>query len=674
MTWIGRKKLAFIPFRRPSFDEFPVPTDWPNEIRRRVLFDPDPTTETDRSLRTYIHTVSSGRADLDLDVREMVTVDRKDVPVDFLDQQLGSELRGEGFDAAAIVMLGKPPTGSADRLGFWARFDMSEGVGVWAMEFMHCLTGFADIYTLDGFADHPNDLRAFDEMACSCGTHPSAYTKRAVGWIDASTIAQHKDWTIEYDLHSVGLVQPPPAGRWAAVQIGSQVPYLLVEARQQTDQFDGGIPGQGVIIYRIQTSDPLGVFQENLVPAFLLTARIDENMKFIPTPLTPGESFAVDGGINVQVTRALVGGFSVRVATHLVDRSGQDGTPPADAPPTACVVPGLGVHDIAYRDASGHLHELWRDAQGSTGTTDVTAIAVGGAPTAVGAPFFYVDTNPNRNRLILLYRDGDGIVRSLYWSTGEVGADNLSGTAGAPAKADGDPVGYYVPGTDSHHISYRSSDGNLHELNAVGDTPVNYGGNVTGAISAPKAAGDPTAFANAAGLNLVVYRSKANGEILSVYWSEGPSGLDRLSVVAGTPPAAGDPFGYYTTYNDTVQIVYRAGDGHIYELYWAGNDTVTGWDITPPDAPPPAPPPTGNLAAYYSAGTNTKHVFYRSADSHLHEIWWVPGGGTPADVDLNDRFGAPLAWDRPAAFTIEGSNTQHVAYRGTDNHIYEVIW
>jgi hypothetical protein len=33
-----------------------------------------------------------------------------------------------------------------------------------------------------------------------------------------------------------------------------------------------------------------------------------------------------------------------------------------------------------------------------------------------------------------------------------------------------------------------------------------------------------------------------------------------------------------------------------------------------------------------------------------------------------------LAADRPTAFTVEGANTQHVAYRGTDNHIYEVFW
>jgi hypothetical protein len=325
---------------------------------------------------------------------------------------------------------------------------------------------------------------------------------------------------------------------------------------------------------------------------------------------------------------------------------------------------GLGVNNIAYRDTSGSLHELWRDAQGVTGTTNLTANA--GAPTAIGNPFAYVDTI--RNIEILLYRGSDGTVHSLYWSTGAVGHDNLSGTAGAP-KANGDAVGYYVPATDTHHVIYRTGDGNLHELNWTGLAPVNYGGNLTGTISAPHTAGDPTAFAGSAGYNLVIYRS-VNGHILSLYWADGPSGLDDLSGFAGTPLAAGDPFGYYTAHDDTHQVVYRGNDGHLYELYWPGVAPVTGWDITPPDAPPA----TGNLAAYYSAGTNTKHVFYRSADGRLHEIWWVPGGGTPAHVDLTAAYGAPLAADGPAAFTVEGPNTQHVTYRGADNQIYELLW
>ena len=96
---------------------------------------------------------------------------------------------------------------------------------------------------------------------------------------------------------------------------------------------------------------------------------------------------------------------------------------------------------------------------------------------------------------------------------------------------------------------------------------------------------------------------------------------------------------------------------------------VVGWNLT---AAAGAPGAVGTPAAYYSAGTHTKHVVYRAADGGLHEVWWVPGGGIPVHVDLTAAYGAPPAADDPAAFTVEGPNTQHVTYRGTDQHIYEV--
>jgi Transposase len=196
----------------------------------------------------------------------------------------------------------------------------------------------------------------------------------------------------------------------------------------------------------------------------------------------------------------------------------------------------------------------------------------------------------------------------------------------------------------------------------TGFAPVSYGGNLTWSISAPTAAGDPTAFCNAAGVNIVVYRSGDDSHILSLYWADGPSGLDNLSGVAGSPPAAGDPFAYYTAHDDTHQVVNRVDNGDLYELYWAGAAPVDYLNLS---AISGAPAASGNAAAYYSTGTNTKHVIYRSADSRLHEIWWVPGVGTPAYVDLTALAAAPPAADRPAAFTVEGPNSQHVAYRGS---------
>lgn len=362
--------------------------------------------------------------------------------------------------------------------------------------------------------------------------------------------------------------------------------------------------------------------------------------------------------------RRVVERRATRLGHRLIDRSAEFGTPPASGSPTGCVIPGLGVHNIAYRDPSGRLHELWRDARGVTGTTNLTANA--GAPGAVGNPFAFVNTRGNLQ--ILLYRGGDGTVRSLYWSTGAVGHDNLSGTAGAPAAA-GDPVGYYVHTADVHHVVYRGDDRHLHELSWVGAAPVVYGGNLTWTISAPRAAGDPSAFANAQGVNIVVYRSE-HSQILSVYWLDGPSGLDDLSGVAGTPEAAGDPVGYYTPHDDMHQVVYRAPDGHLWELFWSGAAAVAGRDLT---ALAQAPAAHGNPVAYYSPGTNTKHVVFRSADGRLHEIWWL-SGGTPSHADLTDAAAAPLAADDPAAFAVEGPATQHVVYRGYDHHIYEVSW
>ena len=305
MSWIGKKKIAFIPVHRPNANppDAPVPADWASDILRRVFFDPDTTTGIDRSLRTYIRTVSSGLADLDAVILPMQILNQQDVPVDALEQQFGNQLRSQGCNAAAIVMLGQPPTGTSQRGGFWARFDMSEHLGVWAMEFMHVLTNFDDLYPFGG------NMGGFDEMACNCGTHPSAYTKAAIGWLDASAIVMHTVPIGNYDLHAVGLPQPPPAGRFAAVRIGSQVPYLIVEARLRVDQFESpnqfepGIPSQGVIVYRVQTPDPHGSAQNGQAPVWLLT----------PLALTAGQVFTSDTGVNVRVQAALPGGFSIRI-------------------------------------------------------------------------------------------------------------------------------------------------------------------------------------------------------------------------------------------------------------------------------------------------------------------------------------------------------------------------
>ena len=140
MAWSGLKTLAYVPLTRSNVPSDVPPPDWANQIMQRVYDDIDLTTHVDRSLRAYIHTVSSGLADIQVDVRPQETIvgtgtGGTDVAPDALEARLGNQLRALGYDGAVIVMLGGPGGGSTT--GYWSRFCMSDNHGVWAGEIAH---------------------------------------------------------------------------------------------------------------------------------------------------------------------------------------------------------------------------------------------------------------------------------------------------------------------------------------------------------------------------------------------------------------------------------------------------------------------------------------------------------------------------------------------------------
>ena len=252
----SQRSWPFVPCIVPTPFHPILSPDWANDIRRRAVYDPDPQTGRDRSLRAYIHTVSSGRADLDAVVLPMEMIDQQNVPVDALDDRLGSRLRDQGFDAAAIVMPWAAPA-RARRCNAAASgpFVMLEGGRV-GHGIPHCLTAFDDLYPFGG------NMGTYDEMACSCGNAPVGLHQNAIGWLDDAAIFRHAGRVINHDLHPVSLIQPPASGQVAAVRIGNEVPYLMVEARRRVDPFDARITAEGVIVYRVQTTHPLGSAQK----------------------------------------------------------------------------------------------------------------------------------------------------------------------------------------------------------------------------------------------------------------------------------------------------------------------------------------------------------------------------------------------------------------------------
>lgn len=669
-SWVGRKRIAFVPLFRPrAAPPDQVPPDWEKAILRRVLYDPrSEAGGADRSLRSWVKAASSGLADLDAIVLPMQTLDQQVVEANALEGQLGAGLRAQGMDGAVLVMLGG--RGAGTNAGFWSRVVMAESNGVWLMEILHGLTNFKDLYHFANDSD-PADrsIDSFDQMSASSQTHPTAFTKNEFGWLDAGAIRAHNGASSTYDLQHLSLPLPPAAGRAAAVRIGDAVPYVIIESRKKTDAFEAGMPStndglergiasEGVIAYRVQTKNATVQAREgNRKPLFLMTQ----------TALQPGQSATLDNGTIVTVLSTLPDGVSIKVDDpnkHVIDRTATTGARPAAGPPCALVLPQHGIENVAYRDASGHLNEIWRDPQRS-GTSDLTALA--NATGARGNAFTYFD--PSGNQVILVFRGTDDRVRTLYWMFGPVGHDDLTGAINAP-RAAGDPAGWFSTHDGVHHVTYRSSDGHLHELWWQGQGGVGHG-DLTSVGRAVAAAGDPFPYYDPIRrTNIVAFRG-TDGRIRSVYWADGPVGQDDLSGTARTPTAAGDPFAWFTQADDTHRIVYRAGNGQLFELAWPNVAPVSGRNLTALSQSPAA---VGNVSGGYNPADNTHHVIYRSADRRLHELWHRPGEATVQHQDLTAAYGCPPAADRPVYYTTATAPHQHVAYRGTDGHIYEVLW
>jgi hypothetical protein len=350
-----------------------------------------------------------------------------------------------------------------------------------------------------------------------------------------------------------------------------------------------------------------------------------------------------------------------------VQRSLRHRPPKAAGVPCGILFAGLGIASVVYRDDKGPFHEP-RETPLASDARDLTELA-DNAIRADGDPTVYVDTTQGHE--VVLYRGKNGHVHSLYWAAGRVRRDELSATAGAPKVAPrARPVGF-VQRDGTNVAIYRAEHGHLQSLAWTGtNAPTTE--QLSGSAASPSALSDPAPFVNTrTGGNIVAYVG-SDRDIHSLHWSGvDPVAHENLSAVAGAPKAAGNPVAYYTAHDDMHQVIYRGEDKHVHELWWVGVDVVRHRDLTVEASG--SGPTASDPVAWFSAGARTKHVVYRSADGHLRDLSRGHDGRL-VQVDLTVEAVAPPAVDSPAAFTIEGPNTQHVVYRGSDGQIHEICW
>jgi hypothetical protein len=145
---------------------------------------------------------------------------------------------------------------------------------------------------------------------------------------------------------------------------------------------------------------------------------------------------------------------------------------------------------------------------------------------------------------------------------------------------------------------------------------------------------------------------------------------DLTSGAGGAQAAASDPAGYMFNAQNTQHVVYPGTDNRIHELWW----NSSGWhhnNLT--NVAGGAPAAASDPAGYMFNAQNTQHVVYRGTDNHIHELWWNSSGWHHNDL-TNAAGNAPAAAGDPAGYMFDAQGTQHVVYRGTDNHIHELWW
>ncbi len=327
--WNGPAKFLFIPLiveGRPGYN--PPPTDYEELIQRRLYFDPDPGTNEDRSLTSYISSISYGRASLDAVVSSPITLDNfgdEENPTllainaqpdahlyEYISVVYPPNNRGAGSGMAQPGQIQFSPPRTPNFTRARSRFRHDAPIGTWAMEVIHNVTEIGDYYN---GVSHPG---RFEEMADAAATHPCSYTKLEAGWLDREVVPWHGGGRRTYELHAIGLSHPPPDGRVAGirVQVLGSDRYFIIEARLKCDRWERGfsgsrgIPSEGVVVYEFAPeSDPWPKIDANgpWPPLELRT----------PTALTAGQSYHHQSSETfVNVRSATAGGFVVDLSTN----------------------------------------------------------------------------------------------------------------------------------------------------------------------------------------------------------------------------------------------------------------------------------------------------------------------------------------------------------------------
>jgi hypothetical protein len=312
--------------------------------------------------------------------------------------------------------------------------------------------------------------------------------------------------------------------------------------------------------------------------------------------------------------------------------------PKAAGNPMSYFVAGEKVGHVVYRGTDNQIHELYHGRDNDKWFTN-NLCTTANAPKAAGDPCGYAV--PDNNTQHVFYRGEDGSVNELFY-TQEGGAKgwqahNLTAEANAP-KAAGNPHAFLLPASwmrfskdrDRQHVLYRDTNGHVMELFFSTKDKKWVVGDLSKDTNAPMAAGDPCGyFLESTNTQHVVFRNN-DGNVCELFYSidarDAKWHLKDLTQEANAPKAVSDPFAYVRNDDKSEYVVYRSADGQVQELFFSPRQAK--WAHNNLSADTRAPKAIGRPAANLTPTPITQHVFFVSNDHKVMELF---RGGEGAD-------------------------------------------
>lgn len=284
----------------------------------------------------------------------------------------------------------------------------------------------------------------------------------------------------------------------------------------------------------------------------------------------------------------------------------------------------------------------------------------------------------------VVYRGTDGAIHDVWWTENGWFHTDASGAADADA-ATADPHGYPLNDQHVHCVAYCAgtklvelSWSQVDSLGPDADAELATAWRADVLYEAPR--GGPRPVGRPVGGVFtpnrgVVYRLD-NNQLFSVVQAGIQGAWSRSQLNAGTvPQAASDPTGFVMSETNldvttilSRHVFFRSADGHIHEL--RSDAAGTSWQYQDLTAATGAPAAVGNPAGYPFLGQKTLHVVYRSADGTIQELWRDATAWHHNPIGN----GSPKSKSDPSGYVLERGGTQHVVYRGEDDHVHELWW